>query len=289
MATNISSVIIFFNVLLQGKQINSHETMPTNGRQHTITINDTPSPAVSVITISDSEDEEKPEKKVINNHAAPQNQANTQQVHRKNVISCVTVPDSDTEDHRSPAKNQAHYQQVIKNEPTHHNTNHNYGSQSRKTRLLAKAQSECMLNVPTKQEPGVEYHQQQHRSNDYLVPQQNSHCSSSCKEILQPYQYVNAGSNHANMQDQHVIYSNSEKRVSWAPPAAHNTNSHGSSRRHSAVVNLRDYNIPSQNHKEYIQPPAAHSTRDALNLGRDQHLLAPTKNWGPQQIHPSYR
>lgn len=28
-----------------------------NNRQHTITIHDTPSPAVSVITISDSEDE----------------------------------------------------------------------------------------------------------------------------------------------------------------------------------------------------------------------------------------
>lgn len=31
--------------------------MQMNNRQHTITIHDTPSPAVSVITISDSEDE----------------------------------------------------------------------------------------------------------------------------------------------------------------------------------------------------------------------------------------
>lgn len=183
-----------------------------------------------------------------------------------------------------------HYQQqqVIKNEPTQHNMTHNYGSQSRKTRLLAKAQSECMLNVPTKLEPGVEY--QQHRSNDYIIPQQNSqHCNLSCKEPIQGYPYVNSGSsNHGgNLQDQHLVYSTNDKRVSWAPPVAHNTSSH-SNRRHSAVVNLRDYNIPTQSHKEYIQPPAAHSTRETLNIGRE-HLLAPAKNWAAQPIHQSYR
>lgn len=150
-----------------------------------------------------------------------------------------------------------------------------------------------MLNVPTKQEPGVEY--QQHRTSDYMIPQQNTqHCNSSCKEPIPAaaYSYITSGSsNHGgNVQDQHVVYSTGDKRVSWAPPVAHNTSSHSSNRRHSAVISLRDYNnIPTQNHKEYIQPPAAHTTRDTLNIGREQHLLAPAKNWAAQPIHQSYR
>ncbi|KAJ8949716.1 hypothetical protein NQ318_013585 [Aromia moschata] len=159
------------------------------------------------------------------------------------------------------------YNQVIKNEPCQSTTN--YASISQKKRLLAKAQSECMLNVPTKQEPA-----------DYNYLQ---HCSSACKEPPQAYQYVNTG------HDQQV-YSTSDKRVSWAPPVAHNTSSH--SRRHSAVpvVSLQEYAVPAQPHNEYIQPPAAHTTRDTLAVAREQHLLAPGKSWGPPQaIHPSYR
>lgn len=74
-----------------------HHTQTHHGRQHTITINDTPSPAVSVITISDSEDEATPGK--TNRNV----QTNTTQpiVNRKNVISCVSVPDSDNEDRSS--------------------------------------------------------------------------------------------------------------------------------------------------------------------------------------------
>lgn len=83
----------------------------------------------------------------------------------------------------------------------------------------------------------------------------------------------------------------SDKRISWAPPAAHNTSSH--SRRHSAVpvVSLQEYPVAAaQAHQEYIQPPAAHSTRDSLAVAREQHLLAPGKSWGPPQaIHASYR
>lgn len=64
--------------------------------------------------------------------------------------------------------NQNIYNQVIKNEPCQNQNNTNYASISQKKRLLAKAQSECMLNVPTKQEP-----------TDYNYLQ---HCSSACKE-----------------------------------------------------------------------------------------------------------
>lgn len=284
----------------QGKHMPSHENISgSSGRQHTITINDTPSPTVSVITISDSEDETTVDKKTAITASQRQQQAQ-QQSHqqqqqpntsqRKNVISCVTLADSDNEDHKSPLKPQQSYQ-VIKNEPNQSSSSGSsgYGSQSRKTRLLAKAQSECMLNVPTKQEPGLEY--QHHRSNDYLIPQQhsNTHCSSACKDPpITAYQYVNAGS-HINSQDQHVVYSTGDKRVSWAPPAAHAPSSH-SNRRHSAVVNLREYNLQAQNHKEYMQPPAAHSTRESLAIAREQHLLPPGKSWGPPQaLHQGYR
>lgn len=83
-------------------QVNSHNHhIPSHGREHTITINDTPSPAVSVITISDSEDEGTPGKK--SNRVAHSN-VQPAVSNRKNVISCVSVQDSDNEDHRSSSK-----------------------------------------------------------------------------------------------------------------------------------------------------------------------------------------
>lgn len=287
------------------------EHVTHNGRQHTITIHDTPSPAVSVITISDSEDEGTGKLNKLNGGSSHRVTTGSNMKQRKNVISCVTVADSDGEDHRSPAKlqvqNHIYQQQVIKHEPqpssgstSGTNVNTGYTSQSQKKRLLAKAQSECMLNVPTKQEPGTDYHHH-HRSNDYLLSQQlhvhsGSHCSSACKEPLSgTYQYVNSSSaNHmANGQEQHVVYSTSDKRVSWAPPVAHAPSSQSSHRRHSAVpvVNLRDYNLQTQSHKEYIQPPAAHTTRESLAVGREHLLAAPTKGWGGshQTLHQGYR
>ncbi|XP_050297644.1 homeodomain-interacting protein kinase 2 isoform X4 [Anthonomus grandis grandis] len=277
-----------------------HHHHQHNGKnQHTITINDTPSPAVSVITISDSEDEGLPGKKTVHtNTVAPQQSQthysnnNQQAPSRKNVISCVSVQDSDNEDRSSskathhhsnqqqaqPQVQTYHNQPVIKNEPSlsscsSGNTSGAYASQ--KKRLLAKAQSECMLNVPTKQEPGV---------NEFY----GQHCSSACKEQSGPSQNYShySGSNMVNEQPNYSSSSNAEKRVSWAPPAAHNPSSSSHSRRHSSVsiVNLRDY--PSQvPHGDYVQPPAAHSS------GRDQHLLAPPgKSWGPTQAIPqSYR
>lgn len=81
---------------------------PSSTRQHTILINDTPSPAVSIITISDSEDDEASKKPVIQQQQQQQqpqqHQAPNPEINRKNVISCVSVGDSDNEDHKSPAK-----------------------------------------------------------------------------------------------------------------------------------------------------------------------------------------
>lgn len=241
--------------------------IPTVGRQHTITIHDTPSPAVSVITISDSEDETcgKPQR-VQQQQQQPQ-QPSSSNRQRKNVISCVTVADSDGEEHRSPAKayhhhhNQHQQQQVIKHEPQQH---HYASSQSQKKRLLAKAQSECMLNVPTKQEPGTadyHHHRASGNSSDYSNGTvQHNGCGSQCT----------SGSHYQH--DQQYTNNTNDKRVSWAPPAAHvPSGSSSNHRRHSAVplVNLRDYQLQCKT--EYAQPPAAHST------GREapQHLVPP--------------
>ncbi|XP_046395391.1 homeodomain-interacting protein kinase 2 isoform X2 [Ischnura elegans] len=116
------------------------EQHSNTSRQQTITIHDTPSPAVSVITISDSEDESPgkccKDKNCSACHGsemgvsctissncpsvltiASQDEAyrSTQPASRgalkprKNVISCVTVADSD-EEHKSPVKQDLHLQ-----------------------------------------------------------------------------------------------------------------------------------------------------------------------------------
>ncbi|XP_063983186.1 homeodomain-interacting protein kinase 2 isoform X3 [Diachasmimorpha longicaudata] len=262
-------------------------------RQQTITIHDTPSPAVSVITISDSEDEtpgkccgdrqcgacqglachlsgeRRPVReevirstqstpRIIQNsqsvhsttqpHAHSQNSHGSTRAHRKNVISCVTVGDSDGE--ASPGRahtqlyppshlsqHQQHQQttQHIKHEPQpQHHVSSGY-SQSQKKRLLAKVQSECnMINVATKPEPGVEY----------LAPHP---CHApACKEPptyqadvydMHDYllQYVTTSTAHPHLQEQHIVYTTgAEKRVSWPGKRA-------------------EYK------HEYVQPPAAHS------------------------------
>ncbi|ENN71368.1 hypothetical protein YQE_11941, partial [Dendroctonus ponderosae] len=172
-----------------------------------------------------------------------------------------------------------------------------------------------MLNVATKQEPGREddsclYEPRWKPAgfadvNEYY----GQHCSSACKEqpsaSSQTYGHYSGSNIGHEMPNYSSSSDNVEKRVSWAPPAAHNPSSRyvplpigfdqhffttefdcSHSRRHSAVpvVNLREYatQVP---HPEYIQPPAAHSS------GRDAHLLAPPgKGWGPAQaIAQTYR
>ncbi|XP_023719375.1 homeodomain-interacting protein kinase 2 isoform X5 [Cryptotermes secundus] len=357
-----------------------------SGRQQTITIHDTPSPAVSVITISDSEDEA-PGKcckdrncsachtsglglacHISSNCSSVLTVASQDEAYhssqstpsrgmparqRKNVISCVTVADSDGEEHRSPAKQQmqqmyhhhhqpppppppppplpqqqppqvsvcvhtpGHTVREIKHEPQHSSSYSSGASQSQKKRLLAKAQSECMLGVATKREPGLgDYHP----STDYA---HHSAChgatscskepslvaSSSANAVVAGYHYVTTSSagGHATMpgQEQHIVYTGGDKRGSWAPPAAHTgremlapPSAHkrdSVARDHLAVPvgSHREYHIPQQGqqpqlihaasvHKEYIQPPAAHTTREGMAVStREQHLLAvaQAKTW----------
>ncbi|EEB09942.1 hipk, putative [Pediculus humanus corporis] len=269
-------------------------TQGVNGnRQQTITIEDTPSPAVSVITISDSDDET-PGKS--NNRSLRE--------HRKNVISYVTVGDSDNEDRTTPSKgtqgnNQPNstssnycsqnqqlqssntqpqnQQNHIKHEP-HLNNGNSHGhysagaSQSQKKRLLAKAQSECMLNVNNSSSGGI-------------CNNVNSNEPGICDIQHHPCQ------GYINNQDQ-IVYA-SDKRSSWAPVTNHFSNvhnvlnshpSHGQSKRDEIrQPQIREYHVP-HGHKEYIQPPVAHTQREhkwaaALHQGyrlSPQHPIAAT-------------
>ncbi|XP_067209868.1 homeodomain-interacting protein kinase 2 isoform X10 [Linepithema humile] len=326
-------------------------------RQQTITIDDSPSPAVSVITISSDSEDEAPEKccgdrqcsacqslatrlsgdgrpvreEVIRStqstprvvQTMPQSSHSSSQQHasgnatthssssshrsqRKNVISYVTVGDSDGE--ASPSRSHAHlYQhlpqhpqhpqaaQLIKHEPQqqHHVSSSSSGySQSQKKRLLAKVQSECSMNIATKPEPGVEY----------LAPHP---CHApACKE--QPtyqddvydihdhfLQYVTTSSAHPHLQEQHIVYTTgTDKRVSWPgkrteykheyvqPPAAH-------SRDHQKWVVTN----PVHQYSRALPPPAHHSSTRPLLAGHPAHPLPahmqPTAVYGLAPLSPA--
>lgn len=94
----------------------------------------------------------------------------------------------------------------------------NGASQSQKKRLLAKAQSECMLGVTTKREPGLgDYH----HSADYVhhsVCHGATSCSkepslvasSSASAVAAGYHYVTTSSAGSlatpAAQEQHIVY-----------------------------------------------------------------------------------
>ena len=98
----------------------------------------------------------------------------------------------------------------------------NGASQSQKKRLLAKAQSECMLGVTTKREPGLgDYHhghEYVHHSSCHGGGNGGSSCSkdqasvvSSSSNVVSAsgYQYVTTSSagSLSTGQDQHIVYS----------------------------------------------------------------------------------
>ena len=175
-------------------------------------------------------------------------------------MSCVTVPDSD-EEHRSPAKGQhAHQQQQnygnnsgggsnnngsyvvreIKHEPsiiTNSTTSYvngnssgsNSSSMSQKKRLLAKAQTECMANSKPKQEqqqPSLQH--QLHMSGD-------------------AYNSLDYGSDRPSMSHQPCDFSNNDSLHFQSPQGSQQVR--GSYR--------SDYD-QQQQHRDYLQPPAAH-------------------------------
>ncbi|XP_035233747.1 homeodomain-interacting protein kinase 2-like isoform X1 [Stegodyphus dumicola] len=241
--------------------------VPVSEKEHqrpTIIIHDTPSPVVSVITISSDSDEEvessiccdKKKCKAcdsnklsksssLNISAAevssttncasvlpltPEDQSSlccvqpsskqnrytsinhgTTQPQRKNVISCVTVPDSDSEGYYSPLQALPHFTstvigKVIKPEPQKEKTSTQATSQ--KKRLLAKVQSQTdseeqtqytrrnSLIVPTKQEiiAEDEYNEQPHSSTNNYPESSHVQTSASPGQLISlPSRYIAAG------------------------------------------------------------------------------------------------
>lgn len=266
-----------------------------NPRQQTITIEDTPSPAVSVITISDSDDETVDKKCVIKPQKEVTRHENRVQCdQRKNVISYVTVGDSDGEEHTTPKNRQRaaqHHQQQqqsqaaqlpqqqshIKHEPYHNTVNNHYSagaSQSQKKRLLAKAQSECMLNGGSL---GTSNGQQHSNGNVHLS------CSQLQPAKQEPgvcdLQHPHPCQAFLQNQDQ-LVYAN-DKRVSWGQGSVVSCQS----KRDSAHVRELHVGHP---HKEYIQPPVAHTQRDkwstALHQGYGQSNNHLSPRLSPAQI-----
>ncbi|XP_076030762.1 homeodomain interacting protein kinase isoform X6 [Oratosquilla oratoria] len=209
------------------------------GGQQTITIRDTPSPAVSVITISDSDDE-----------------AGGKCCKDRHCATCVNnnhdkVTMNNSQNHTSGPQNN-----------NNNNNNNNYSSsvssnysveasQSQKKRLLAKAQSECMLHV-TKREVR-DYSSQAVRDSYY----------TSREHLAPPVAHMRETSLHPPPAH----------RENLAPPAAH-TRDHSRDHSHThsrPPVAHKDYSIlsavPTSGHKDYSQPPVAHSNRDQCVVG----------------------
>lgn len=143
---------------------------------------------------------------------------------RKNVISCVNLGDSDTEERHCTPK---HHSQQGQNAQQQNQNSHQqikyepHAAQSQKKRLLAMAQNECLLSTSCSASSN---------NNQLHVPKLEP------ADQLQQYDYP-----------QVVV----EKRASWAPPAHHNN--------HHKRESVQSY-IASQ---QAAPPPMAHTKNSA--------------------------
>uniref|UniRef100_T1JHT3 non-specific serine/threonine protein kinase n=1 Tax=Strigamia maritima TaxID=126957 RepID=T1JHT3_STRMM len=210
----------------QAEELNHHNSQNQQQRP-TIVIADTPSPAVSVITISDSSDEERDTPKcckdknctACNNSkiskavlsVTPQEELYALQNvpkangvaarSRKHVISCVTVADSDSEDHYSPEKTLSNYTnattvmgKVIKPEPQKDSnisnlsfcSGQNYPMNAyQKKRYPPKSQGnalsngDCHLLAPKQESPLTHEVQRYHRNQQPIEGDRLIKCTAS--------------------------------------------------------------------------------------------------------------
>ncbi|KAK7065675.1 Hipk1p, partial [Halocaridina rubra] len=170
--------------------------MASSTRQQTITIRDTPSPAVSVITISDSDDE-----------------AAGKCCKDRHCSTCVN-------NNRGKLANDALQQPRGSHDDKYNGLSHNFSSvgasQSQKKRLLAKAQSECMSHVA------------KHEVRDYSTQQSRDNVYSSSREHLAPPA--------AHVRDSLLQPPPPAHRDNLPPPAAHtrdHSRSHSHSHSHA--------------------------------------------------------
>ncbi|XKL61288.1 hypothetical protein PGB90_008345 [Kerria lacca] len=294
-----------------GNSFYSHNQIPGN-RQQTITINDTPSPSVTVITISDSEDDISPK-------CAPQptsivHHRNAQKSHqRKNVISCVSVGDSDEDSQESPK--QQNYQSTRVTPIIYPHTPN-----------IQHQPTICIGSPKVESSRYVQQHQSQNNSNQF----HHSHSSQMYVSANVPSAYSVKHEPHYNSNYSSGISQSQKKRilakaqnefvvpangsiVTKQEPANINSDlqycSGGSSCKdpyhcvvpqEQHIVYTTDkrvsYSIPpahpahkrgvsNSNDGYQVQPPAAHS-------GREQHVITSSKTSGWQQqtlpVHQGY-
>ncbi|XP_042206560.1 uncharacterized protein LOC121855589 isoform X1 [Homarus americanus] len=213
-----------------------------SGRQQTITIRDTPSPAVSVITISDSDDE-----------------AGGKCCKDRHCSTCVN-------NNHNKIISSSHQQPQTSHDDKYASLSHNYtsvgASQSQKKRLLAKAQSECMLHVAKPE--ARDYSTQQTRENVYATREHLAPPAAHVRDSLlqpPPAHHDNLPPPAAHTRDPARTHSHTHSHSYTQPPQAH-----------------KDYSIQSgvhpPGHKDYSQPPVAHSNRD------QRVVVGGMKGWG---------
>jgi homeodomain interacting protein kinase len=203
----------------------------------TITINDTPSP----ILISDSEDENEHQKNSTSNTKSQQHQQNQQQQqqqNRKNVISCVTVGDSDGEEALTTATKNSSNSSSSKQQQHHSN---------------------------------VKYEQQQSQKKRFLVMSQNDSVQlgqSSGPLKQEPTEFSTSSTTTLNHQVDYPSYDH-QKRSSWVststmgqPPAAHSHNNHHVKR-------------DSSSSNSGMIPPVAHAKIDIPSVSSSSTSLTP--------------
>ena len=291
-----------------------HQQQPQPPQNHhqivnsTITINDTPSPT-SVILISDSEDEEDANHNSNNNNnnsnnnnqksrsnytsaststqcnknensasvisnGASSSSSSRQQQQRKNVISCVTVGDSDGEDSTVPKH---HQHQSVKYEQ----------QQSQKKRLLAMTQNDANNSAPPgpssanqlKQEP-AEFAINQFEYPPYDHQKRSSWVGPQSGPIVQPpmahahnhhIKRDSSGSNPGPQQQQQ------QQQSQHQPPNAHIKNDIPSASSSSTSLNTTPIYHHHHHHHPRTQQPQGINTTPLGNspIGTTAALLQP--------------
>ncbi|XP_065206382.1 homeodomain-interacting protein kinase 2 isoform X3 [Planococcus citri] len=282
-------------------------------RQQTITINDTPSPSVTVITISDSEDDVAPK-------SAPQptsmvHSRNSHKSHqRKNVISCVSVGDSDEDSQQSPKHQNyqstrvtpviyPHTPNIVQHQPTicigspkvesgryvqHHQP------QNGSIQYHHSNSSQMYVPTPTASSHSVKH--EPHHSSTYS----SSITQSQKKRLLAKAQneFVIPATTHNGSVVTKQEPSNVTSELQYcsggssckdlyhcvAPQEQHIV--YATDKRVSySIPSAHKRGVPSSNDTYQVQPPAAHS-------GREQHVITSSKTSGWQQqalpVHQGY-
>lgn len=164
---------------------------------------------------------------------------------RKNVISCVTVNDSDTEDQRSPLKNPQYYgnqqlpaslQHIVPPTPgmsppnqqqyvsSSNNKNNVYVEKQEPPYVIPPQQPVYNMHQSTpviKHEPPSQQHYSQKKrllakaQQDYVIPKQEPSCSDQIQYPPPPPPMCHGGvsCNYTPQQESHIVYPN-EKRIS---------------------------------------------------------------------------